>query len=491
LRRVSILVARTCALLVVLTTAALASASAQTPDLPALSKQGNDAMAAGQYAEAVKIYAELARALPDDAGILMNLGMAQSMAGRPRDAIAPLERAVKLQPSLHPAWLFLGTAHLELHKPVSAVAPLEKAVATDPRSIKARQMLGEAYLMLERYDEAGKQLEKLTELDPGSAPAWYGLGQSHEARARIAFERLQKLGTGSPYESLLVGDALASEEKYSEAVERYRAALAKVPRMAAAHEALAEIYDQAGNSGGAAAERKIVDSLPAPDCAREKAVCEFVESRFSKVIDAVAGRNDPESLYWRARAHNELAVEAFSTLEQLPPSAESHAFRAQLYRNQGRHVESATELERAAKLAPENRGIQKELATALYLSRNYDAAEPILQELLEQEPSSAQLKFLYGDTLLQSQKAEKAVPLLESAVAADASFLEARVSLARAYLLVGRPADAIPHLKAALETDDDGSLHYQLARAYQATGQTALAKQMMAKYEEMQKARRK
>jgi hypothetical protein len=43
----------------------------------------------------------------------------------------------------------------------------------------------------------------------------------------------------------------------------------------------------------------------------------------------------------------------------------------------------------------------------------------------------------------------------------------------------GVPANAIPHLEAALDTDDDGSLHYQLARAYQATGQAELAKTMM------------
>ena len=125
--------------------------SAQSADLAAKSARGADLLAAGKVDEAVAIYAELARELPEDAGILMNLGMAQSMAGRPRAALAPLERAVKLKPSLHAAWLFLGSAYLETGQAAKAVRPLVKATETDPRSLKARQMLADAYMSLDRF----------------------------------------------------------------------------------------------------------------------------------------------------------------------------------------------------------------------------------------------------------------------------------------------------------------------------------------------------
>lgn len=477
-------------LLALLLLASSQLASAQSAELAAKSKAGTDAMAAGRYDEAVTIYLELAKALPDDAGILTNLGMAQSMAGRPREAIKPLERAVKLQPSLHPAWLFLGGAYLEAGEPAASLKPLTRAVATDPRSVKARQVLAEAYLALERFEDAGRELQKLTELDPNSAPAWYGLGQSHEAQARLAFDQLRRLAPNSPYESLLTADVLASQEKYSEAVELYREALQKLPRMRAAHEAIAEVYEQAGEADRAADERKQIESLPPPDCVRDRPECEFRAGRYHEAMAALKDRKDAESHYWRARTHNELAVAAFSRLEELPASPESHAFRAELYRSRGRHLESVSELQKAAKLAPGDRRIQRELATSLYLSRDYEAAEPLLQDLLKQEPASAELSFLYGDTLLQAGKGEKAIPLLEAAVARSAALTDARVSLARAYLQQGRHKEAIPHLKAALETDEDGSLHYQLARAYQATGQAELAKQMMAKYQAIQKTKR-
>ena len=218
--------ARFLALCLVQATVVLA---AQSPDLAAKSERGKLAMAAGRYDEAAAVYADLARTLPTDAGILMNLGMAQSMAGRPREALKSLERAVKLKPSLHPAWLFLGTAYLEVGDAASAVRPLAKAVATDPSSVKARRMLADAYLTLERFDEADRQLRRLTELDQNDAAAWYGLGHSHEARARLAFDRLRQMSPESPYETFLTAEVLATEEKYDEAVEHYRVAAEKQP----------------------------------------------------------------------------------------------------------------------------------------------------------------------------------------------------------------------------------------------------------------------
>lgn len=453
-------------------------------------QQGNDAMVAGRYDEAAAIYAELARVLPSDPGILLNLGMAHSMAGRPHAAVKPLSRAVVLQPTLHAAWLFLGSAYLDTGRPSLAVKPLVKAVETDARSIRARQMLAEACLSLERYRDAERQLLKIIELDPNHANAWYALGQSHEARARRALETLQQVAPGSVYVTLLAADVLASQGDYEQAVTFYRGVLEKHPGMRAAQAALADVYELAGNTEGAANERRKLDALPAADCAREKAECEFLARRYREAAAAAGTRTDPASYYWRAMAHSELALEAFSRLEQLPPSPESHAFRAELYRHQGRHVDSVAELRKAVALAPRDRRMQRELATSLYLSRDYEAAQPLLRELLQQEPTSAQLNFLYGDTLLQQQNVEAAVPPLESAVRLDARLTDARVSLGRAYLQLGRAADAIPHLKAALAGDQDGSIHYQLARAYQATGQAQLAREMMGKYTALDKARR-
>ena len=84
----------------------------------------------------------------------MNLGMALAMGGHEAEAVAPLERAVKLKPDLTPAHLFLGSSYLALGKADKAVAPLERAVAARPADIEQRRMLAQAYAAVGRQADA-------------------------------------------------------------------------------------------------------------------------------------------------------------------------------------------------------------------------------------------------------------------------------------------------------------------------------------------------
>ena len=59
----------------VLACAAL-SASPSPDDLAVTARRGREAMAAGRFDEAAALYAEITRALPDEPGMLLNLGMA-------------------------------------------------------------------------------------------------------------------------------------------------------------------------------------------------------------------------------------------------------------------------------------------------------------------------------------------------------------------------------------------------------------------------------
>ena len=51
-------------------------------ELAARANQAKQAMAADRFDEAAAIYREILQKLPDEPGILMNLGMALAMAGR-------------------------------------------------------------------------------------------------------------------------------------------------------------------------------------------------------------------------------------------------------------------------------------------------------------------------------------------------------------------------------------------------------------------------
>ena len=138
------------------------------------------------------------------------------------------------------------------------------------------------------------------------------------------------------------------------------------------------------------------------------------------------------------------------------------------------------------KLSPGDPQIQRQLAISLKFSQDYGGALPVFQDLLRRSPGSAELNYLVGDTLLDLQRAQEAIPFLKQALERDPKLLPAHKSLARAELAAGNPSGAIPHLKLALATDENGSLHYQLAKAYQMNGQPQLAQQILAGYQKIQ-----
>jgi predicted Zn-dependent protease len=315
--------------------------------------------------------------------------------------------------------------------------------------------------------------------------ALYERGQHDAALSAQSFEKLLKVAPESAYVLALLGDVKTQERQYTAALYAYTEAAKRMPGMRGVHSKRAEIYDSLNKPTEAAAARAAEQKLGPPNCASEKLQCDFDAGRLDEVIKTAAGKNSAEGLYWLSRAYNELAEQSFAELGKLPESPELHRVKAQVMRDQGQFREAAEEWRVVLKLSPSDLDVQHQLATALYLSNDFKTVLPELRQFLQAEPDSANLNFFVGDGLLETEQIEPAVPYLETALRLDPKLLPAHASLGLCYGRLGQAQKAIPHLKAALNLDKDGSLHYQLARAYQATGQPALAKTMMEEYQRL------
>jgi len=464
------------------------SGLAQSDELALKSQRAKEFMAEGKFVESIALYRELNRAVPNNPGLMLNLGMALHMAGKEHESTQQLEAAVKLDPTLTPAWLFLGAARLQLGKTSAGVEALKTVLRLQSDHRDALAMLAATSFALGHAAEAAEQYKKLADLDPGSSAAWYGLGRSYESLSVSAFEELQRTAPESAYWLALIAEARLREQQFSSAFYLYRHALETMPTVRGLHTAVAEIYRQTGHPEWANLEEEKERQLPQPDCRNQTLECEFRAENFAGLVASTQDLKTPESYYWRSRAYNQLALQAFAHLGQLPPSAEQHELRAHIYMGQKRYSEAAAEWREALKLHPGDAQIQKQLGIGLKFSQDYGGALAVFQGLLRQQPGSAELSYLVGDTLLDLQRTEEAIPLLKRAVLRDPKLLAAHKSLARAELAVGNSAAAIPHLKLALAGDEDGSLHYQLARAYQTTGQDQFAKRVLADYQKIQKS---
>ncbi len=241
------------------------------------------------------------------------------------------------------------------------------------------------------------------------------------------------------------------------------------------------MYAKTDHADWAELETRREAELLAPTCAPKTAECLFVGGKLLEATQVTGAQ--PEVLFWKTKAFNALASEAFSHLAGLPESPELHGIKANILKGRRQFKEAAEEWRVALRLAPGDAGLQRELMTTLFLARDYETVMPMLDEVLRSEPKAADLNFMKGASLLQTEQPEKAIPFLETALEADRKMLLAEASLGLALAQTGNATEAIPHLEKALESDEDGSLHYQLARAYQSAGKADRSREMMAQYQ--------
>ncbi len=462
--------------------------NAQTDAAAAESQRARQMMAAGRYAEAVPLYEKLVRGMPANPGLRLNLAMALHLSGEDAKAIPHFETVLKQQPNALPALMLLGAAYLRTGNPAKAVPILEKAMTIAPDDAQGRAMLADGLLMLDRYAAAIPHLRKLAAADPANPRPWYGLGRSYEAVAQQAFDALEKMGPDSPWWLMLAAEARVKLGRNTAAFTLYRAVLDHQASFRGVHTGLADVYRKTGHAEWAAAEEEMERKLPPLTCAAPSSECHFLKGRYAQALSLALARKSPEALYWQSRAANELARAAFAQLAKLPPSVESHQVLAELYRNLGRHGDAIQAWKAALELAPGDPHLEQELATSVYMSRDYAAAEKMARELIAKDPKVAEMHFILGDSLMNQQQPEQAAEPLRKALGLRPDYPAAQAVLGRALLQMGRSAEAIPHLVAALPADSDGSLHFQLSRAYQGAGQSEKAAAAMKTYQAMQKS---
>jgi tetratricopeptide (TPR) repeat protein len=177
------------------------------------------------------------------------------------------------------------------------------------------------------------------------------------------------------------------------------------------------------------------------------------------------------------------AADAWKRLTALPPSLESHLYAAQMENAEHRWRAEANELREALKLAPANPTVRIALAWSLFRSRDYEQAMATVKSLLSSD--NADGLFLYGASLLNLQQPAEAMPYLKAAIARDSGHVSARAALGQALLQTGKAEEAVGLLESALAVDQDGSIHFQLFRAYQLTNRKAEAQQALTGYQRL------
>jgi tetratricopeptide (TPR) repeat protein len=255
----------------------------------------------GEFLKAVASFKKALEEDPGDNEAVQLMGLSYYLAGRPAEAITPLEKVQTWFPSANvDASYILGTCYIQTKDypsarkafgkmfavpPDSAASYLftarmllrndydpvaeeyaKKAVELDPKLPRVHLLLGELYLYKSRLPEAIEQFQKELQLNPGDAAVYYKLADAYSRLQK--YEEAEKLlqrsiwldatSTG-PY--ILMGKVLDKKGETALAVRALQRALAMDPNNPIPHHLLGQAYRELGRTEEAERELKLAEQL--------------------------------------------------------------------------------------------------------------------------------------------------------------------------------------------------------------------------------------
>lgn len=278
----------------------------------------------------------------------INLGMWLQKVGRPTEAIAMLETALRLAPDDPEIHGNLGIVLAAVGRTGEARPHLERAVALAPSSPLAQNNLGNALAADGRLDEAAAHYRTAAGLDPRYADAENNLA-----------------------------NVLVKSGKADEAIGHYEAALAADPRFVAAHANLAAVLTSLGRNDAAIAHYRAALALAPTNAEAARGLGAQLAARgaWDEAILhlSTAARLRPrhlESQYQLAAALagagrvDEAVVAYGHALELRPDSADLHNDLGIAFARRGDVDAAVAEFRRALALAPDYAEAKTNLAAA-------------------------------------------------------------------------------------------------------------------------------
>jgi predicted Zn finger-like uncharacterized protein len=280
----------------------------------------------GQSERALEMYADALRKAPNDVDMKLRVGSTQVMAGHAKQAEPILREVLRDRPNSAEANHFLGRALLVKGTNLSeAMRFLERAVEIDPNHAEYWLYVGWGANEAGQPGRAETVLKRALELDKDLGDAYWQRGVLLQKQGATA-DALQDLQTAlekrpSRYEAYAtMALCFQDQQKYGEAEEAWRKAIAKDETVPEWHFRLGKLYEQRNDKAGMLVEiQKAIDLAEQPD--RPSAGWHFDAYRL--VAEASETANKEKAIkYWHkfmelAPADNAYRAEGKKALERL------------------------------------------------------------------------------------------------------------------------------------------------------------------------------
>ncbi len=434
--------------------------------------------------------AHLATVAPGSARSEQLLAESYASSSEWPSAVIHFQNALGASPNRAGLHAELGEVLLRAGKAKQAVREFDEELQGDPSNLRALVRRGEARLIQGNVDGALEDWGKAIALDVGQAERLLGLREA---------------GFGDAALEQLPDDVRQSIQKLAGELQARNSP--------ASHLASAFLAEQQGNVSRAESEAALVASAATEvskgDCSRatvnlalqrgrvaEVAGCagkvltfgtpaEFRIRIASALLEAgeyqtalktleglpPADRNSAEASYWRARCYEKLATAAYLRLYQAEPNSyRLHQLMGDLEAAKGDDGKAIEEYRAAIAVKSSLPNLHYSLGHLLWKDLKVPEARAELNAELELNPHHPGALNDLGDTYLLEHQPDKALPYLVRALAADSVNPDIHRDLGTAYSELRDYQKAEEQFKVAVLADHDGSVHYKLARVYQALG---------------------
>jgi len=183
-------------------------------------------------------------------------------------------------------------------------------------------------------------------------------------------------------------------------------------------------------------------------------------------------QHSTEASFWQARCYEKLATTSYLNLYQADPdSYRLHQLMGDLDAAKNNDGKAIEEYRLAVALKPTLPNLHYSLGHLLWKDLKVSEARQELEAELALDPRHAGALNDLGNTYLLEHQPDKALPYLSRALAADPQIPDIHRDLGTAYSELRNYSKAEAEFKMAVSADRDGSVHYKLARVYQALGE--------------------
>lgn len=355
---------------------------------------------------------------PNDATLLTVRGAARARLGDAKGAIADAEHALAQVPAHESAVALLASLYAKEDRTEESIALLEDAVETHAGTVDLQLILADLYLKVGKSQDAERVLRSVVELKPDqfahrSTLVRFLLGEGRVAEAEQVLRDAVATNPDSLEAKAALVSLLASRQSFDAAEKELLAFVERAPKDMDLRQFLGDFYANRGKSDQAAdVYREIVrvdESGPMGLAARNRLAAMAVAEKRIDVAERLIAE----------------------VLEANPQDNDALVLRADIALVKGDAAAAVADLRAVLRDQPTSVPVQRALAQAYLKSDDIALAEETLKTAIETSPDSSQLRVDLAQVLARSGQEDRALKVLQDAVAEVPENLAAQEQLFR------------------------------------------------------------